>query len=138
MMSLLTSVKRTNTLRRILLQLGSPQLRPTVICEDNQPLIAEVLQNRITTNVRHLDIPLAYLQEQYQRLAFDLKYTHTTLQLADINTKPHGGPSLQKATLSLIGFQHYPPSTSNHYKLLELEKYNISENNTSQRRLPKS
>ena len=61
MMSLLASVKRTNTLRRILLQLGSPQLRPTVICEDNQPLIAEVLQNRITANVRHLDIPLAYL-----------------------------------------------------------------------------
>lgn len=42
-----------------------------------------------------------------------------------MNTKAHGGQTLQEKHLSMIGFQFYPPLNSEHYKLLELDKYNI-------------
>jgi len=43
-----------------------------------------------------------------------------------MNTKPHGGETLVTMLLSFIGFKFYPPTTSKHYILLDLHKYNIS------------
>ena len=134
MLSLLAAVKKTIEIRRLLLQLGHAQLQPTIINEDNQPLITEVTHGRITPNVRHLDVPLAYLHEQYLRKIFDLHYIITSLQQADINTKPHGGGSLKNVILDLIGFSFYPPASSDHYKLLQLDKYNIVRDRISQRK----
>ena len=134
MMTLVQSVRTTTILRRKLFQLGFPQLGPTITHEDNQPLIDEVLNHKITSNVRHLDVPLSYLQEQYRRQLFKLHWTHTTLQNADINTKPHGGLSLKSVILKLIGFDHFPPAQSEHHKLLQLDIYNICKDIISQRR----
>ena len=91
MLTLLQAVKTTHVMRRLLHQLGYSQCHPTNIAEDNKPLITEVTHSRITPGIRHLDVPIAYLQEQYQRKLFLPVYTHTTNQPADINTKPHGG-----------------------------------------------
>ena len=44
-----------------------------------------------------------------------------------MNTKPHGGETLQKHLFSIIGFKFYPPANSEHYRLLELHLYNIGE-----------
>ena len=138
MLTLLQAVKTTNVMRRLLQQLGYPQIGPTDIAEDNQPLITEVTHSRITPGIRHLDVPIAFLQEQFQRHSFKPIYTNTTDQPADINTKPHGGGSLRKIILSLIGFQHFPPSTSEHYKQLQLDLYLITPQRISQRRKSKS
>ena len=50
----------------------------------------------------------------------------TDRQLADMNTKPNGGESLQKQFLYLMGARFYPPEGSKHYELLELGNYNIN------------
>ena len=134
MITLLQCVKTTTIVRRKLYQLGYPQIGPTTIHEDNQPLIDEVLNHKITSNVRHLDVPLTFLQEQFRRYIFKPIYTHTTLQEADFNTKPHGGQSLKTAVLKLIGFKYFPPANSEHFKLLQLNVYNISRHIISQRR----
>ena len=134
MITLLQCVKTTAVLRRSLFQLGFPQIGPTTIHEDNQPLIDEIHNNKITSTARHLDIPLGFLQEQFRRLLFDLQYKHTHLQPADVNTKPHGGPSLKTTILSLIGFKYYPPADTEHYKLLQLDKYIIVKDIISQRK----
>ena len=42
-----------------------------------------------------------------------------------MNTKPHGGETLVQKIFSIIGFKFYPPSSSLHYTLLDLPKYNI-------------
>ena len=42
-----------------------------------------------------------------------------------MNTKPHGGETLVAMLLSIIGFKFYPPTTSTHYTLLDLHKYDI-------------
>ena len=133
MLSLLAAVKKTIEIRRILLQLGHGQTEPTIINEDNQPLITEVTHGRITPNVRHLDVPLAFLHEQYLRKIYDLYYIPTNLHSADVNTKPHGGGSLKKIILDLIGYSSFPPASSEHYKLLQLDKYVIVPDRISQR-----
>ena len=58
-------------------------------------------------------------------------YIHTSKQPVDLNTKPHGSGSLRTILLSLIGFQHYPPPDSEHYKLIQLDQYKITSINCS-------
>ena len=43
-----------------------------------------------------------------------------------LNTKPHRAETLVTIFLSIIGFKFYPPTTSKHYILLDLHKYNVS------------
>ena len=138
MNALFTAVKKNNELRRILLQLGYAQTEPTIIAEDNQPLITEITQSRLTPQVRHLDVPIAWLHEQWLRKVFEVIYTNTKLQKADINTKPHGGATLKDIILDLIGFKYFPPSNSQHYILLQLDKYHIVPARVSQRKTSKS
>ena len=73
-----------------------------------------------------MDVPLAWLYEQLQRLVYKPYYTPTSLQLADLNTKPHGGTTLKNMVLPLIGFNNYPSSTSKHFELLDLRKYHVT------------
>jgi len=42
-----------------------------------------------------------------------------------MNTKAHGGQILQEKRLQHVGYEFYPPKGTEHYKLLELAKYNI-------------
>ena len=131
--TLLLCVKKTLYIRRILYCLGYPQLDPTDIYEDNQATIAEVINDRLTPQVRHLDVKITWLHEQFIRSVFKLIYVHTSLQKADMNTKPHGGQQLIDMYLPLIGYKFYPPSSSEHYKLLQLDIYHVTPDRTSQR-----
>ena len=47
------------------------------------------------------------------------------LEKEDMNTKPHGGSTLQQKILPLVGFQFYPPPNSEHYKLFQLDGFEI-------------
>ena len=44
--------------------------------------------------------------------------TRSNMQLADINSKPHGGKSLQNIIDRAISFRFYPPPVSLHYQQL--------------------
>ena len=46
------------------------------------------------------------------------------MQLADLNSKPHGGKSLQNIINCAIGFQFYHPPGSLHYQQLRLGQFN--------------
>ena len=48
------------------------------------------------------------------------------MQLAGLNSKPHGVKSLRDIIDRTIGFCFYPPPVSEHYKLLHLEKFHES------------
>ena len=131
--SLLVCVKKTVAIRHLLHCLGYPQLAPTIISEHNQATIAEVTNNCLTPQVHHLDTMITWLHENFIKKILLLKYTNTKCQKADLNTKPHGGESLKSMLLPLIGYSFYPPSNSEHYKLLQLDLYNITPDRTSQR-----
>ena len=79
----------------------------------------------MSPKTKHLDILITWLHKQYNRKRFVPIRATSTNQKADYNTKPHGGINLQTKALPLFGFNNYPPAHSEHYKLLELHKYNI-------------
>lgn len=47
------------------------------------------------------------------------------LNKADMNTKVHGGQTLQEKHVSMVGYKFYPSKGSKHYEILEIGKYNI-------------
>ena len=123
--------KRTQIIRRWMTSMGRPLPTPTPIFEDNQATIAQVLKDRLTPNIKHLDIPVTYLHELYIRGVFCCPYTDSSMNWADLNSKPHGGTQLLNKTLWMIGERFYPPPNSEHFKLLQLEEYNIGSHKGS-------
>ena len=56
---------------------------------------------------------------------FDKKKVDTisNIQLAGLNSNPHGGKGLRDLIYRAIGVLFYPPPGSKHYKLLQLEQF---------------
>ena len=65
------------------------------------------------------------MNEHYQRTRFVPIRCTSGNQKADFNTKPHGGITLPQKCLPLMGYHHYPPPNSEHFKLLKLAEHNI-------------
>ena len=124
--ALFQTTKRTLLYRAVLASLGLPQPEPTVTHEDNAATIAQVIKDRLTPRVKHMGTLIGWLNEQVSRLRMKPTPCSSENMDADMNTKPYGGFRLQDKFLSLIGHQFYPPPTSEHFKLLELGKYNIN------------
>ena len=124
--SLFYATKRTLLYRSILRSIGRPQQHPTVTHEDNAATIAQVIKDRLTPRVKHIDILISWLNEQYSRKHIEPVFCTSDNQAGDMNTKPHGGYKLQEKYLPMVGHQHYPPPTSTHYKQLQLHQFNIS------------
>ena len=104
---------------------GHPITNPTIAYEDNSATISQVLKDRLTPQVKHLDLKVTWLHQQKLLEVFVPEPCPTDRQLADFNTKPTGGSQLQKNVLYIVGARFYPPEGSEHYKLLELDKYSI-------------
>ena len=98
---------------------------PTRAFEDNSATISQVLKDRLTPHVKHLDMKVLWLHQQKIFGIFLPLPCPTTRQVADFNSKPTGGPTLQQSLLYIVGARFYPPPSSIHYKLLHLSDYNI-------------
>ena len=112
--------------RDVLASLGLPQPEPTMTYEDNAATIAQVIKDRLTPQVKHMGALIGWLNEQFSRERMRPVTCSTDKMEADMNTKPHGGFRLQTKFLALISHQFYPPPTSEHYRLLDLARYNIN------------
>ena len=125
--ALFTMAKKTEIARRWMASMGRPIRDPTPIFEDNQATITQVMKDRLTPNIKHVDVPITYLHELYLNGIFFAPYVDSSRNCADLNTKPHGGTQLLQKVLWLVGARFYPPHGTEHNKLLELEKYNIGD-----------
>ena len=123
--SLYQATRRTLAYRSILASLGQPQQYPTPTFEDNAATIAQVLNDKLTPRVKHIDLLLKWLNNQFSRERMTPITCSSKDQKGDMNSKPHGGSTLQKKFLPLVGYQYYPPPSSEHYTLLQLDKFII-------------
>ena len=117
--------RKTVWYRSILQSLNVPQPSPTPTFEDNKATITQVLNDRLTPRVRHIDVLVAWFNEQFTRERFNPINCCSNENVADKNTKPHGGQTLQKKHLAMNGYKHYPPPHSEHYRLLQLDMFDI-------------
>ena len=123
--SLFQATRRTIWYRNILQSLNVPQAHPTPTFEDNQATITQVLNDRLTPRVRHIDVLVAWLNEQFSRERITPVSCDTSDNVADKNSKPHGGRTLQEKHMTNVRFYFYPPPGSEHHRLLQLDLFDI-------------
>ena len=123
--SLFQASRKTVWYRSIMQSLNAPQSGPTPIFEDNKATIAQVLNDRLTPCVRHIDVLVAFVNDQFSRERLTPIYCASENNRADKNSKPHGGQTLQTKHLATNGFKFYPPPDSEHHKLLQLDLFEI-------------
>ena len=111
--------------RRFKVSLGSPIDYPTPVYEDNDAVLSQVKHHTVTPRIKHLYIPMAWLHEQGLKWIYVAIFIPTSRNKTDMNTKLHGGANLQTMNMAIVGYQHYPPKGSEHYRLLQLDQYKI-------------
>ena len=71
---------------------------PTVNWENNTSCISVVESKRITPIVKRVDIPVCFLQEQFDNGIFVPKYENYSVMPEDMCTKPDSGPFVSQVT----------------------------------------
>jgi hypothetical protein len=123
--SLTSSVKKTNHIRDFASSLGYPFGAETPTLDGSQGTIQAIKASRINDNTRHLAAKISWLNQQYVAGIIKLLYTKTTLQLADVNTKPLCGKHLQAMLSFLVGVRYCHQFDTKHYQSLYLDNYQL-------------
>jgi transposase InsO family protein len=105
------AVRQSVWLRGFLLELGFPQLKPTVIYVDNQSAKILVDQYRLGNNSSHMVMRLNYIHQEILNKHIEVKFIDTTNQVADILTKLLPiTPFLKLRKILLTGHNNEPPT----------------------------
>jgi hypothetical protein len=75
-------------IRSLILFLNLKVSGPSLLYEDNQSCIKLASNPEYHKRTKHIDIKHHYIREKVQKGKVELKYIHTTVQEADMLTKP--------------------------------------------------
>jgi len=128
------AAKRTLRIRNFLRQIGlsipkaSPilpsfqlnYLMPSPIFEDNKGTRDMLAAGKVTTNLKHVDIPLTYLHSLHESATIKTSPASSSTMLANFLTKQETGPQHLKSLKWISGRAWYPPRSSDHF--IELTK----------------
>ena len=89
---------------------------PTVHWEENTSCIYFVKDKIVTPRVKHIDIPVCFLQEQFDN-------DNSSVILSDMCTKPCAGPIIIRIAKWITGFRLYPNSDTEHYHIMRLHEF---------------
>ena len=99
------SVNRTKVIWRYMEALSLHTGSPTVHWEYNTSCISVVEAKRVTPTVKHIYIPVCFLQEQFYNGLFIPKYEKSSVVPADMCTKPCSGPIISRSNKWMTRFQ---------------------------------
>ena len=99
---------------------------PTVHWEDNTSCISVVEAKIVTPRVKHIDIPVCFLQEQFDNGLFLPKYEKSSVMPEDMCTKPCSGPIIIQITKWMTGFRFYTTMDTEHYQIIILYKFVVN------------
>ena len=94
--------------------IGYPIGTPSKLYHGDQATIKILLSNKITPQARPLDVLITSIHELHLIKTFEMMYTQSNMQLADLNYKPHEGKSLRNLIDCSIGDLFYTPPVSVH------------------------
>jgi hypothetical protein len=114
---------KTVLLQSFLQSIGIYLNTPTPTYEDNQETIKLVRTHHLTDTVRHHDVKIAWLIENFDNDQLKLAYTKTTMMFCDCTTKPSNGAKLFDQISYAIGQRFYPPPDQQYYHDLCLHEY---------------
>ena len=118
--SLYTTIKRIESFSHFLISSSIHQVtkHPITLLADNQASINIIVQNKISSRTRHLDIPVTYSYERLLKKYFNIQHINNKLNAADPSTKATSGPIQARHWNFLRGFRFFPQSTSSHGQYL--------------------
>ena len=96
---------------------------PTVHWEDNTSSIYVVEDTIFTTRSKRIDIPVYFLQEQFENGIYVPKYEESSVMPAYMCTKPCSCPTISQSTKLITGFRLYPTIDTEHYQLMKLHAF---------------
>ena len=91
---------------------------PRVHWEDNTSCISIFEAKMVTHRVKHIEIPVSFLQEQFYN-GFLLQNMKSVMPV-DMCTKPCVGTIIIQSTKWITGFRFYPTSDIEHYQIMRL------------------
>ena len=112
-------------IRKIFKFSGVPLHDPSTAFTDNAAVHAVIDSERMTTRCRHLDIQVAFLHQEKEKV-YKLSLCRTMVMLADMGTKPHSPMNVKRFKYWATGEQYLPPSDSQHYELLQMKYYEMN------------
>ena len=83
---------------------------PTVQWEENTSFISVVEAKIVTLRVKNIDIPVCFLQEQFDYGLFITQYEKSSVMPVDMCTKLCSGTIIRRSTKWINGFRFYPTS----------------------------
>jgi len=82
---------------------------PTPVFEDNKGTREMLAAGRVTSNLKHIDVPLAYLNTLHESSTIKTATAISKTMLANFMTKQETGPSHLRSTKWATGREYYPP-----------------------------
>ena len=121
-----TSFNTTKVIRRYMESLSLHNFAPTVHWEYNISFIYFVEAKIVTPRVKHIKIPVCFLQEQFDNGLFIPKYEKSSGMTEYLCTKPCSGPIISWNTKWMTGFRFYPTSDTEHYQPIRLHEFFVN------------
>ena len=88
--------------------------------DDKKRCISVVEAKIVTTTVKHIDIPVYFIQYIFDNGLFISKYDNSSIVLADMCTKPCSGPIISRSTKWITELRLYPTMNTEQYQLIIL------------------
>ena len=88
---------------------------PTVYWGYTTSCIYVVESKIVAPRVKHIDIPVYFIQEQILNDIFVPKYEKSSFMPEDMCKKPCSGPIISQSTKWMTGSRFYPTSDTEHY-----------------------
>ena len=107
--------------------------KPIALYKDNQASINVIIQNKISSRSRHLDIPVTYSYEKFIKKYFIIQHINSKMNLADISTKATSGPLLNRHWEFLCGFIFYLSPSTPHGQYLSTSNADQRQTQTHKR-----
>ena len=86
-----------------------------------------VVENKtVTLRVKHIEIPVCFLQEQFYNGIFVPKYQKPSVITGYMCTKPFSGPVIIRSTKMMTGFILYPSSDTENYQIVILQEFFVN------------
>ena len=98
----------------------------TVHWEDNTSRTSVVEAKMVTPRVKHTNIPVCVLQEQFDNCLFVPKYEKSSVMPADMCTKTCPVPIISQSTNCMTGLRLYTTSDTKHYQLMILNEFVVN------------
>ena len=92
--------------RKLAIELGFPQLKPTDVYEDNTGCIALANNMHLRGRSKHIALRVCFIQKLIQDGLINVKQCPTAVQTADIGTKALPRVPFENFTDQLLGDKH--------------------------------